>query len=52
MFAVAVVFEEYLAPLEGGVCVVDEGIDFEVVLETAEIDVGRAYGGQRVVCDY
>ena len=34
---------------DGGVGVVHEGIDLEIVLETTEIDVGGAYGGEGVV---
>ena len=43
---------EDVAKAKGGVGIVHEGIDLEIVLETTEIDVGGANGGDEVVDDH
>ena len=43
--AVGLVVEKYLLDFQRHVAAVEEGVGLEVVLETAEIDIGRTYGG-------
>ena len=49
--AVCHILEEYLAHLLVDFAIVDPEITFEVVLEAAEVEVGRA-GGHYIVVDY
>ena len=50
--AVAEVVEEDVALVDGEVGVVEEGVDFEVLLEAAGVDVGGADGDEVVVADH
>ena len=43
------VVDEDVARRQCGIFVIDEGVDFEVVLETAKIDVCRADSGEQIV---
>ena len=52
MGALLLVGLEDVAKTDGGVGIVHEGIDLEIVLEATEINVGGAYGGDEVVDDH